>query len=649
MNEAKAEDVHRRTVSPLDGSPVFRTSLPAFPLPPRPLPRWLGHVMKTQRAPVPWGAVLRGGPAVLPLLLSVLADRPSLGVPAALGALLAGINDRPGSRRGAVLRLGLPAVIGSFGLFLGTCLGDLTGGGRSLVVMPLALSVLGLVAGALSSTGPVASACGTQLLVAAVIGAGMPLPEPGWQRAVLFLVGAVWLLVLRLVLPSPVRSRAGRGAPYVLDGEREAVAAVYTAVADLLRAAGSDRAPGRRAALSAALDHAQDTLSGPRLRRHASSAAERRLHAQYAAAFPLAEAATALAWAGEPLPARIAGGPHRLARAVLTGTPCGALPAPARSGSGLRALDEALLRAAADFDNREGRRLRTGGASGRTSLLRRAFGPAGRAYGIRVALCCGTSTVLAQVLRHDHWYWLPATAVFLVKPDLGPLASRVLCRAVGTVAGAAFFALLLAPFAGPAVAVGAVAVCGALVPVASRHFAAQTAVVTVLVLSLVALTGEPSAGAGRVVESLLACVLVLVIGHVRMPGHRVASVRSALDTATSAAHRYLRHVLDDPRDGERRGDLRRDAYRSLAAARNAIELSAAELPPVARRTAGSAEVAQALELLIDTTTACAVHLDGRPAGLSRSYADRLTARLSALDAAQAEVFPPERAGAPVAA
>ncbi|MGW1468961.1 FUSC family protein [Streptomyces sp. NPDC002308] len=605
--------------------------------------------MKMQRAPVPWGAVLRGGPAVLPLLLSVLADRPSLGVPAALGALLAGINDRPGSRRGAVLRLGLPAVIGSFGLFLGTCLGGLDGGGRSLVVLPLALGVLGLVAGALSSTGPVASACGTQLLVAAVIGAGMPLPEPGWQRAVLFLVGAGWLLVLRLVLPSPVRSRTGAGAPYVLDGEREAVAAVYAAVADLLRAAGSDRAPGRRAALSAALDHAQDTLSGPRLRRHASSAAERRLHAQYAAAFPLAEAATALAWAGEPLPGRIAEGPDRLARAVLTGTHCGALPAPARSGSGLRALDEALLRAAADFDSREGRRLRTGEAAGRPSLLRRAFGPAGRAYGIRVALCCGTSTVLAQVLRHDHWYWLPATAVFLVKPDLGPLASRVLCRAVGTVAGAAFFAVLLAPFAGPAVAVGAVAVCGALVPVASRHFAAQTAVVTVLVLSLVALTGEPSAGAGRVVESLLACALVLVIGHVRMPGHRVASVRSALDTASSAAYRYLRHVLDDPRDGERRGDLRRDAYRSLAAARNAIELSAAELPPVARRTAGSAEVAQALELLIDTTTACAVHLDGRPAGLSRSYADRLTARLSALDAAQAGVFRPEGAEAPVAA
>ncbi|WEH38112.1 FUSC family protein [Streptomyces sp. NBC_01218] len=603
-----------------------------------------------QRGPLPWGAVLRGGLAMLPLLLSVLADRPSLGVPAALGAMLAGFNDRPGSRRGAVLRLGLPALIGALGLFLGACLGEVTGGGRSLVVLPLALGVLGFVAGAMSSTGPVASSCGTQLLVAAVIGAGMPLPEPGWHRAALFLLGAGWLLTLRLVLPSPVRKRGGTGAPYLLDGEREAVAAVYVAVAELLRAAGSDRAPGRRAALSAALDHAQDTLAGPRLTRRAGSAAERRLHAQYAAAFPLVEAATALAWAGKPLPPRIAEGPDRLARAVLTGAPCGALPAPARSGAGLRALDEALLRAAADFDRREGGRLRTTGTADRVPLVRRAFGPAGRAYGIRVALCCGASAVLAQLLRHDHWYWLPATAVFLVKPDLGPLASRVLCRAAGTVAGAALYAVLPAAFGGPGVAVAAVVVCGALVPVSTRHFAAQTAVVTVLVLSLVRLSGEPAAGAGRVVESLLACALVLVIGHVRMPGQRMHAVRSALDTASSAAHRYLRHVLDHPGDGDRRGDLRRDAYRSLAVARHAIELSAAELPPVARRTAGSAEVAQALEMLIDTTTACAVHLDGRPTGLSRSYADRLTARLAALDAARAGTLGPERsgAGAPVA-
>lgn len=126
-----------------------------------------------------------------------------------------------------------------------------------------------------------------------------------------------------------------------------------------------------------------------------------------------------------------------------------------------------------------------------TSVLGRAWSAAGLEYGLRVSVCCATSTVLAQWLHHEHWYWLPATTVFLVKPDLGPLASRVVCRAVGTVAGAAVFGASSMLVSGPAPLVATVALCGALLPVATRHFAVQTAVVTVLVLSLVLLGGEP--------------------------------------------------------------------------------------------------------------------------------------------------------------
>ncbi|MEV7316671.1 FUSC family protein [Streptomyces microflavus] len=568
---------------------------------------------------------------MLPLLAAALADRPTAGVPAALGAMFAGINDRPGGRRSSVSRVGVPALAGAAGLLVGSLLPAAGRPGAAMFVLPVLLGVLGLLAGALSSIGPVASACGTQVLVAAVIGAGMPLPESGGERALLFLAGAGWALFLLLVLPSQRRSSGG---PYRYDGEREAVAGVYAAVAGLLRAAGSARAPARRAALTAALDQAQDALSGPRLRRYASSAAERRLHAQYAAALPLAEAATALAWAGEPLPGRVAEGPRRLAHAVRTGSSCGPLPAPVRSGAGLRALDDALLAAAEAFDRRAGQPLRTvRGRPDLVPLLRRAFGPAGREYGFRVALCCGISAAVALGLDHEHWYWMPATAVFLVKPDLGPLVSRVLSRVAGTVGGAAAFAGFFALVSGPLPAVAAVAVCGALIPVATRHFAAQTAVVTVLVLSLVVLAGEPQAAWGRVVESLSACAIVLLVGHLPLPGQRGHRVRDAVDTAVAAAHRYLRHVLAHPQDGAARGVLRRDAYRSLAAARAALDLSAAELPPVAGRTAGFEEVAGALERLVDTTTACAVQLHDRSAALPAPHARRIAEQLAALDAA----------------
>ncbi|MFS8203106.1 FUSC family protein [Streptomyces sp. CWNU-52B] len=613
------------------------------------LPPWVTHALRAQRGPVPWSAVVRGALAAGPLLVvAVLVGRESLGVVAALGAMFAGINDRPGSRRVAVHRIGVPGLAGAAGLVVGTYAGD----GLGAVSLTLVLTGLGLLAGAVSAVGPVASGASTQLLVAAAVGAGMPLPEPGWQRALFFLVGTCWLVLLRLALPTP-GALGATASDFRFDGERAAVADVYDAVAELLAGAGGEQAGDRRAALTAALDHAQDGLAGPRLRRYASSAAERRLRAQYAAALPLAEAATALAWSGESLPARTGEGPRRLAASVRTGAPCGPLPAPARTVPGLRALDDALLHAAETFD-RGGPGPRTGVDShplGRgaeqttrrrlhlrplraTALLRTVTGSGGREYGFRVALCYGVAVAVAQALHHVHWYWLPATAVFLVKPDLGPLVSRVLNRAAGTVLGALVFAGLAAVLPRPEGLVALVAVSGALIPVATRHFAAQTAVITVLVLALVMVGGEPQASWGRIGETLLACAIVLVVGHLPAPGQRGGNVRARLTAATDAAHAYLTHVLsgaDDRADDDRaaRWALRREAYRTLAEARAAIDRSAAELPTLARQTAGTDEVAATLERLVDTTTACAVHLDdtGR---LTPQHTERLTTLLDEL-------------------
>ncbi|MFC8199678.1 FUSC family protein [Streptomyces sp. NPDC057298] len=627
----------------------------------RVLPPWLTHALRTQRGPVPWNAVVRGALAAGPLLLAaVLTGRESLGVMAALGAMLAGINDRPGSRRVAVHRIGVPALAGAAGLVVGTYAGE----GLGAVPLTLILTALGLLAGAVSAVGPVASGAGTQLLVAAAIGAGMPLPEAGWQRALFFLAGAGWLIVLRLALPTPGTKSGTLAVDFRFDGERDAVADVYDAVAGLLTAVGGGQAGARRAALTAALDHAQDALAGPRLRRYASSSAERRLRAQYAAALPLAEAATALAWAGDALPARTAEGPRRLAAAVRTGAPCGPLPAPARTVPGLRALDDALLHAAEAFDRggkKTGSAWDAGGRDGQepgprgdagshplgrgaeqtahkglhlrplrvTALLRTVTGTAGREYGFRVALCYGASAAVAQALHHVHWYWLPATAVFLVKPDLGPLVSRVLNRAAGTVLGALVFAGFAAVLPRPEGLVALVAVSGALIPVATRHFAAQTAVVTVLVLALVIVGGEPEASWSRIGETLLACAIVLIVGHLPAPGQRGGNVKARLASATDAAHAYLTHVLSATDDRAARWALRREAYRTLAEARAAIDRASAELPTLARHTEGTDEVAATLERLVDTTTACAVHLDdtGR---LTPRHTERLATLLDEL-------------------
>ncbi|MFF9333259.1 FUSC family protein [Streptomyces albogriseolus] len=603
---------------PDDRSPVTRTA-PA-------VPPWLAHALRSQRGPVSWSAVLRGALGGGPLLLAaVLAGRPTLGVVAAIGAMFAGINDRPGSRRASVARIGTPALAGAAGLLAGTAAGDHT----PAVLLTLLLTVLGLAAGGISALGPVGSSAGTQLLVGAAVGAGMPLPEPGPLRAVAFVAGAAWLLLLRLALPTSHTLAGDRRFALRFDGERAAVAGVYDAIAALLDAVGSDGATARRAALTAALDQAQDALAGPRLRRHPSSAAERRLHAQYAAALPLAEAATALAWAGEPMPPRASEAPRRLAAAVRDGVPTGPLPAPTRSAPGLRALDDALLHAAEAFDRADGRRLH-GRRRTRTAALRTVLGARGREYGMRVALCFGASAAVAQALhharwygQHEHWYWLPATAVFLVKPDLGPLASRVLSRAAGTVLGALLFAGFAAVLPRPEGLVVLVTVCGALIPLATRHFAAQTAVVTVLVLALVMAGGEPQASLARIGETLLACAIVLVVGHLPIPGRRGDAIRARLTEANGAAREYLAHVLAESEDREARWALRREAYRTLAEARAAIALASAELPPLARHADGADEIAATLERLVDTTTACAVHLDDT-GSLDPAHLHRLT-------------------------
>lgn len=616
------------------------------------LPSWLAHTLRAQRGPVPWSAVLRGALTAGPLVLvALLLGQVSLGALAAIGALLAGLSDRPGSRRSAVERIGVPVLVGAAGILGGTYAGEYLGA----VALTLLFTLVGLVAGSVSAAGRVASAAGTQVLVGVALGAGMPADDPAWARALAFACGGGWLLLLALVLPAPEvgagNLRSSLRADFRFDGERAAVAAVYDAVAALLDATGTPQAPARRAALTAALDQAQDALAGPRLRRYVRSRTERRLQAQYAAALPLAEAATALAWAGDALPGRAAEGPRRLAAAVRAGGHTGPLPAPARHAPGLRALDDALLRAAEVFDRpEEGRRhgLHQGlHRRYRTArdFVRAALGPGGREYGVRVAVSYGASAAVAHALHHEHWYWMPVTAVFLVKPDLGPLVSRVLSRAAGTVLGAAVFAGVAALLPRPAGLIALVAVCGALVPVALRHFAAMTAVATVMVLSLVVLGGAPEATWTRIGETMLACAIVLLVGHLPVTGRRGGGVRARLERATDAALAYLRHVLGESTssggaldDRARRWTLRREAYRALAQARAAIDLAAAELPAVARRARGAAEVAETLEHLVDTTTACAVHLDdeGR---LVPAYTRRIDSLLAELAERRRKIGP----------
>lgn len=350
----------------------------------------------------------------------------------------------------------------------------------------------------------------------------------------------------------------------------------------------------------------------------------------------------ALLWEGEALPAMAQAGPRRLAEAVRGDTQPGRLPVPVADSPARTAFDRAVLAAGLAFDHRPSgapggppdgsrdgsRDASTGGPSQRPAPARsrrgiHPAGPAGRECGVRVGACVAVTTALALLLHADHWYWLPVTAAFLVKPDYGPLFSRIVNRFAGTAAGVLLFAGLggVAAGAAPGLPVIVVAVCGALIAPSLRHFALQTGVVTLTVLAFVSLGGDTQAATSRLADTALACAVVLVVGHLPRLVDTRARVGHRCAEALRHTQRYLDDVLTGPPDPRsappgpgaapgaeagRRAELRRSAYRALAEARVSAETVRVEL--LADPGEDWLKVAVRAERIADAATACAIRL-----------------------------------------
>ncbi|MET8329926.1 FUSC family protein [Streptomyces sp. NPDC005181] len=546
------------------------------------------------------------------LAAGLALGRIEIGVLAGFGALFASLNDLPGTRSTGVVHIGLAAVAGALGVLSGAATAAVP---STWWVLPV-LFAIGAASGAVSVAGPVCSRAGMQALVMSIIGVGLPLPGAAWFKTLCFLAGAGWLLLLRLVLRPPP---AVGGA---LHGELAALARIFEALADALDAVGSPGAEAARRRLTAALDRGDEALRLRRLflrlLRRPVRPAELLLAERFAVATALCDAGFALLWEGQPLAPRVGEGPRRLAAAVRTGLPPGALPAPGTSTAAGAAFDRALLRATVVFARTVPGVARAEDAAplpaAGTALMlrRRVLGPAGREYGLRVAMCVTASAALALALHADHWYWLPVTAAFAVKPDIGPLFSRIVSRFVGTVLAVLVFAVPAAALSdGVWWTVVCAGVAGALVPVASRHFALQTGVVTLTVLAFVWAGGDTQAAPVRLLDTTIACGIVLVIGHLPALTDPTARVGHLMAEALRRTREYLEHVLTVPA-GERPEDrwvLRRAAYSALAEARAAAEIVAAELPSRRGRHAGWFPVAVSSERIVDAVTACAVTIE----------------------------------------
>ncbi|MET9376046.1 FUSC family protein [Streptomyces sp. NPDC003035] len=581
-------------------------------------PPWLTAGLRPATAPIPRAAVARASIALAaPLAVGLAVDQPVYGALVSMGALSGVIGDTADAYRMRFYNIAVPQLFGA----LGVTLGALVFGQGWLAVAVLTL--VALVSGMISSIGAVASVSGLLLLLNAVVGAGLPMPEPWWKAPLLLTLGGVVVLVLTL-LGWPLRG----GVP-----ERAAVAGTYRALADLFEAAGTDAYDEKRQAVTTSLNQSYDLVLARRAREHGRAPTLVRLLAQLNVVIPLVEAAPATHLAARrfhrPPPPEIPAAVRTLADAIeegRTGTPVLELPEATRPSE--KAVDQALRHAATVVHKAEPQPFAVDDRLGRPAALRvrarrtaRAvlFSEASWRYGLRLALCIGLAQALVSLIDVPRSYWVALTVTFVLKPDFGSVFSRAVLRAAGTAAGLVVAALVLAQVPRGWWDVPVMLVLAALIPAFSaKGYAFQTAAITPVILLLSDLLNRQGFDLvlPRLYDSLIGCGIALVAGYLLWPESWHSRIGDRLADAVADSAAYVNRAFCPPaqEDPAARVRARRALYRDLSAVRSEFQRALTEPPPTGTVAAAWWPLVVAVERIVDATTAARVRVDhGAPA------------------------------------
>jgi uncharacterized membrane protein YccC len=626
------------------------------------VPAWLAEVVRPRPAPVPWPAMIRAALAIcVPLSVSLALGRGSLGVLPATGGLLGTMTDTGGPYLSRVKRVTSAAV---FGGAAGLAIGSVTHGHGWLAVV--ALTVVAGVSGVLSAIGDIGSVTGLQLLVYTALGTG-PLGalRPAWHTVAGFLLGVIWALIL--ILPGWLLYPHGK--------EQRDVAAVYTALAELVRSVGTAQFTAQRQALTSALNTAYDELLTARSTATGRNQRTMRLGRALNASHLMAEAAVALGVAGTRPPPLVIDTVARLGDAIRDGAPPPMIPPPWDQSPAMLTLRDAMAGAAralsrdwspehrtrAGLGDRVRAGLdRSGGLAGRlgglASRLLDDFGGGRliRLYTIRLMTCMAVAGVVSEVLPLQRSYWVPLTVAIVLKPDYGSVFARALQRGIGTVVGAVVGAAVLVLLHGTWLLIP-FAVFAALLPYGrSRNYGLLSTFLTPLVVLLIDLltpAGWRLAG-DRLVDTLIGCAIVLVIGYLPWPMSWYAHLpRQYAQTALDVCAYMDAALLDrEARDADGEGGppahspMRRSTYRALADLRTEFQRTMSEPASISRRATAWWPAVVGLEQVMDAVTATALAVR-RGAGVPASGVRQLCAALRGIAEAAASgtalTAPPE--------
>jgi uncharacterized membrane protein YccC len=251
--------------------------------------------------------------------------------------------------------------------------------------------------------------------------------------------------------------------------------------------------------------------------------------------------------------------------------------------------------------------------------------------------------VVVTIFPNERSYWLFMTIAIVLKPDFGSVFGRALLRGGGTFVGALIGALVLALVPNGWVLVVLVAAIGFLLPIAQvRNYGMFSTVLTPLVVIQLDLAhaGSWNLVLDRLLDTLLACAIVLIFGYALWPGSRTPRIGGRVADVIDAVGDYAERALGgDPRG---RSALRRRAYRQLSDLRTEFQRMLVEPSAAGRLASAWYPAIVALERMTSSVTRLAVEIEqGESMPPADEVGELVTALRGTAAAVRAETEPPD--------
>jgi uncharacterized membrane protein YccC len=267
-------------------------------------------------------------------------------------------------------------------------------------------------------------------------------------------------------------------------------------------------------------------------------------------------------------------------------------------------------------------------------------------HAMRLAAATGAGVAVERFADVPHGYWIPLTALMVLRPETAHTYTRCVGRVAGNAVGIIAASIVTVSWhpTGLAAAVLAVIVLGIAYAVSGFGYLAQSAALAAAIVFLLDVTGTAGAGtmADRLVATLIGGALAILV-HVTLPDHPLVRLRqragellkTEIDYAATVIKAFV-HRLDHP------GEALAAAWERAFRARAAFEAAAGATTSVSgdlRRWLKSYRTA-----LNAVTTSCATLEASLPAQPSATLSGDFVAAVD--EYAEALCGGPAGAGAP---